>query len=113
MNVEKLKEDIHQNKPSSKNLNLNVFWVNNHNVVQIKLEQVQHFHVLCAIFLNLKIWKILSKFQHHNIGKIKNLSTLSHINNKIFKYIYVVKFYLILIFKILSCTILSNLDSIL
>jgi len=44
----KFKEKIHQNKLLHKNPNTNVSWVNIHDVVQIKLVQVQHFHFLCA-----------------------------------------------------------------
>jgi len=67
MNVKKFKEDIHQNKPSSKSPNFNVFWVYNHNVVQIKLERVQHFHFLCAIFFksqNMENFVKVSKPQY-------------------------------------------------
>jgi hypothetical protein len=48
LNFKTFKENIHQNKPLSKSPNLSVFWVNIHNVIQIKLEQVQHFHLVCV-----------------------------------------------------------------
>jgi hypothetical protein len=70
----KINKDIHQNKPLSKSPNLNVFWVNIHNTVQIKFEQVQHFHFLSInIFSITKYGKFLPNFQNHNIKRKKTL----------------------------------------
>jgi hypothetical protein len=58
----------------SKSPYLNVFGVSGHNVVKIKLEQIQHFHFSCVKFCKPKIWENLPAFQNHNIGRMKNFN---------------------------------------